>query len=349
MKTGMYRWMRYPFIAVMVLAFALLAAACGDDEDEKPTIRFADNQYESLFINDAIAQFIIEEGYGYPTEIVPVTTQIAQVTLATGDTDIWMELWYEYYPDWADGESAAGNIIQLNDVLMFDGPGFWFINKSIAEEHNIKTVEDMKRPEVMAAFQDPEDSSKGLFLNCAIGTQCSKINPSKLRGYGLDEFYNTLEPGTQGAHDASIAGAMLKGEPVFSYYWAPTWLIGTYGDDLTILEEPAYTDACWDEITIGKDDTSYPLTEACAYKTSKVTKVINAGLPDKAPDVVEFLRKMSTGGDELSRTSAWAVENEVTDWSKAGVYYLRNFEDRWTTWLPADVATKVKAALAEAS
>ncbi len=73
----------------------------------------------------------------------------------------------------------------------------------------------MKRPEVVAAFQDPDDSTKGLFLNCSIGSQCSKINPTKMRGYGLDEFYNTLEPGTQGAHDAALAGALLKDEPVF--------------------------------------------------------------------------------------------------------------------------------------
>ena len=43
------------------------------------------------------------------------------------------------------------------------------------------------------------------------------------------------------------------------------------------------------------------------------------------------------------------MENDLRDYSKAGVYYLRNFEDRWTTWVPADVAKKVKDALAEAS
>ncbi len=345
-KTGPYRWMWYPFVGVVVLALSLLAAACGEDE-EKPTLLFADTQYESMFINDAIAQFIIEEGYGYPTELVPVTTQIAQVTLAKGDTDIYIELWYEYMPDWADREIAAGNIIEL-DAPMFDGPSFWLINKSIADEHNIKTVEDMKRPEVVAAFRDPDDPTKGLFLNCNIGSQCSKINPAKMRGYGLDEFYNTVEPGSQGAHDAALAGALLKGEPVFTYYWSPTALIGKYADEIVLLEEPPYTDACWAEITIGKDDLSHPITEGCAFKTSKITKVINSGLPDKAPDVVEFLSKMAPGGDSISRTASWALENDVTDWDKAGVYYLRNFESLWTTWVPSDVATKVKAALADA-
>ena len=348
MKTGPNRWMWYPFILVALLALPLLAAACGEEE-EKPTIRFGDNQYESLWINEAIAEFIIEEGYGYPTETILMTTQLVQATLAKGDVDIWMELWVEYFPDWHAEELAAGNIIELDEVILFDGPAFWFINKSIAEKHNIKTVEDMKRPEVVAEFADPEDSSKGLFTNCPIGSQCSKINPAKMRAYGLDEFYNTLEAGSQPGHDAAVAGALLKGEPIFTYYWSPTSIIGKYIDEIVLLEEPTYTDACWKEVTTAKEDTSYPITEACAYKTSQVTKAIHAGLPDKAPDVVEFLRKMSPGGDAISRTASWAVENEVQDFSKAGVYYLQNFEDRWTTWVPADVATKVKAALAEAS
>ena len=34
------------------------------------------------------------------------------------------------------------------------------------------------------------------------------------------------------------------------------------------------------------------------------------------------------------------------DWEKAGIYYLQNYEDRWTTWMPADNVKKVKDALA---
>ena len=33
------------------------------------------------------------------------------------------------------------------------------------------------------------------------------------------------------------------------------------------------------------------------------------------------------------------------DWEKAAVYYLRNFEDRWTSWMPEANAKKVKEAL----
>ncbi len=339
---------RLRLVVMMIVAVvAIIAAACGAAEEEaKPTIRFGDNTYESLWINNATAQFIIENGYGYPTETVELTTQLVQVALAEGDVDVWIELWYEYYPIWTDENIASGNLIELEKV-MFEGPGFWIVPTYFAEEYNLKTVEDMKRPEVIAALADPEDSSMGLFTNCWIGTQCSKINPAKMRAYGLDKLYNTIEPGTGGAMLAAMAGAHTKEDPIFTYYWSPTSIMGAY--DWTVLEESPYTDACWDEVVKGKEDETYTPKEACAYRTSLVTKIIHHGLVDKAPDVVEFLEKFATEGAPLSRTAAWANENDITDWDKSGVYYLKNNEDLWKTWVPQDVYEKVKTALDKVS
>jgi len=61
--------------------------------------------------------------------------------------------------------------------------------------------------------------------------------------------------------------------------------------------------------------------------------------------VVAFLRRMEVGLAPLNQTAAWATTNEVRDWRKAGVYYLKTFPDRWKGWAPADVAVKVQAAL----
>jgi glycine betaine/proline transport system substrate-binding protein len=346
----------------MALALALVGAllaglACGGGATQtapapaeeaptaKPTIRLADNQYESLWINDAIAKFIIENGYGYPVETVELTTVLVQVALAKGDADVWVEMWKEYFIDWYNKETAAGNIIDLTEVVMFEGPAFFMISTWMAEQYNIRTIEDMKRPEVVALFPDPEDATKGLFVNCVLGSQCSQINPAKLRAYGLDQYYNTIEAGSQGAIDAAFAGAMKRQGPVFGYYWAPTSIVGSY--DWYFLEEPPYTDECWKEVAKGQADKNYTPKQACAYATSQVTIAIHKGMLTKAPDVVELLKKMSVGTAPLSRTAAWANENSVTDWEKAALYYLRTYEDRWTTWMPADKAQKVKEALAK--
>ncbi len=336
-----WKWTGVLFVALTVL---LLTVACG--EEEKPTLRLADTQFESLWINNAVAQFIIENGYGYPTETIETTTPIAQATLANGEIDIWMELWQQNWIDNYNEETAKGNII--NTGMTYEGgPQFWVVPKYTADEHNLRTVDDLKDPQIAKLFQDPEDSSKGGFINCPIGWQCEAINEAKFEAYGLDQYYNVITPGSAGALDAALAGPQKKQEPVFGYYWAPTALMGLF--EWQVLEEPSYSNECWEEVAKGQDDRSYTPKQACAYETLPIDKGVTKTLPDRASDVYEMLKKMVVGLDAINKTAAWSNENDVQDYSKAAVYYLQNFEDRWTTWMPSDKVKKVKEALAKSA
>ena len=345
------RILRYGKISRAVLllsiaALALVSMAC-TSEEEKPTIKMADTQFESGWINNAIATFVIENGYDYPVESVEMTTPIMQATLANGDIHVMMELWQQNMIDWYDEEIAAGNIENLG-MTYEGGPQFFIIPTWMHEQYGINTVEDMKNAEIAELVQDPEDRSKGTFINCIIGWQCAEINRAKFQTYGLTDYYNIISPGSSAALDAVLAGAQEKNEPVFGYYWAPTSLMGKY--DWHVLEEPEYNVACWEEVTIGRDDASYTPAAACAYETLPVDKGINSSLNDLAPDVVEMLKKMNVGLQPINVTAAWAVDNSIqSDWEKAAVYYLENYEDRWTTWMPADKVQKVRDALADMS
>ena len=314
-----------------------------------PTILLVDNQYESLWINNAVFDFIAQNGYGYPVEHVEMTIPTAQASLANGDVDIWIEMWPDYIIDWYNEEIANGNIEDLLDPPIFEGgPQFFMIPKWVADEHNIRTIDDMKRPEVVALFPDPEDPGKGVFVNCPMFWECGETNRAKLQAYGLLDLYNIQPGGTGAALDAALVGAQLRNEPVFGYYWAPTALMGRY--EWTILEEPPYTEACWEEVTKGRDDASYTPTMACAYFDRPVGKGINSGLREKAPDIVEMLEKMDMGVAAINKTAAWASDNDIQgDWEQAAVYFLQNYEDRWTSWMPSENADKVKEALAEMS
>ena len=337
------RWTLFAVLLALLIV-PLAATACGEDE-EKSVIKFSDTQFESLWINNAIAQFIISHGYGYPVESVEMTTPIMQVSLAKGDVDVNMELWQQNWIDNYNEETAAGNIVNLGRTYE-GGPQFFMVPKATADEYNIKTVEDMKSH--WELVKDPEDPSKGEFHNCPIGWQCSEINRAKIMAYGLDEFFNIKSGGAQAALDAALVGAQKKGEPVFGYYWAPTSIMGGY--EWHILEEPAYTDACWEEVAKGQLDPTYTPKEACAYETLPVEKGVHKTLKDKAPDAYEMLDKMVIGLEPINKTAAWAAETDIQgDWNKAALYYLQNFEDRWSSWMPDKEAKKVKEALEEAS
>ncbi|MEE8419789.1 MAG: hypothetical protein V3S02_06730, partial [Dehalococcoidales bacterium] len=72
------RWVMFTALVMMVSLAAGIAGCAAAGDDEKPTIILADAQFESLWINNAIADFIFEEGYGYPTESIQMTTVIWQ-------------------------------------------------------------------------------------------------------------------------------------------------------------------------------------------------------------------------------------------------------------------------------
>ena len=326
-----------------LLILSVFAAACGE-EKAKPIIKFSDTQFESLWINNAIAMFVIEHGYGYPVESVELTTPLMQVALASGDIDVNMEMWQQNFIDNYNAEIAKGSYINIGPTYE-GGPQFFMVPKATADEHNIKTIDDMKKH--WELVKDPEDPSKGAFHNCPIGWQCAEINRAKIQAYGLDEFFNIISGGSGAALDAALAGAQKKNKPVFGYYWAPTSIMGAY--EWTVLEEPAYSAACWEEVAKGQDDASYTPKQACAYETLPVDKAVHKNMLEKAPDVVEMMKKMNIGLQPINVTAAYTGENFEGQWDKAAYYYLQNYEDRWTTWMPAENAKKVKAALATAT
>ena len=204
------------------------------------------------------------------------------------------------------------------------------------------SIDDM--PEYWEMFKDPEDPTKGRFYSCIAGWECEKINDEKLKAYGLDEYYNIISPGTAGAEAAAMAGPQKKHEPVFGYYWAPTDLMGLF--DWYILEEPEYDPDVWANIGAKMSDESLPpLTEACAYESVPLTITVHKDMLDLAPDVVTMLRNFTVGLDRCNKSLAYQMENEIDDWETVAVWWMREYDSHWKTWVPTDIYNKVKAFL----
>ncbi len=369
-------------LLTLVMAVALVLGACsssGDSEPEQPAaveapaeaaapveaavsetekraIRFADTQFQTLWVNNAIAGFVIEHGYGYPVETIEVSTPVYQQSLASGELDVMMELWRMNIIDWYNEVTESGQVIDLGETFERSTQGF-YVPRYVIEGDPERGIEPMAPelrsvfdlPEYIGLFQDPEDPSKGRLINCITGWQCAKINRIKLHAYGLVEYYNSMEPGAAAALDAAIAGAYVKGEPILAYYWEPTWLLGTY--DMVQLEEPEWTPECEAETQraltgeIEEDEVSE--AAGCAYQTLGIHKGVHGGLAEEAPELVEFFEAMFIGTDALNRTAAYMSAEEASA-DEAALWYFANYQEDWRGWLPDDVEAKVEAALIEA-
>ena len=317
------RVIRLHLLAVALLAVALFGWGCGDDA--KPLIRLHAWESDSHSLNNALFKFIVENGYGYPVEVVVQATPVLMETLPAGEIDLTLEGWQQNIPDWYAEHAASGSIVNLG--MNFEGgPQFYMVPKWVADEYAIRSVTDLK--DHWRLFEDPEDPSKGVFYSGIMGWQASEINKVKIQGYGLDPFFNALSPGSAPALEAAFLGAQQRHQPVVGYYWSPTSLMGLY--EWQILEEPPHTTECWTAISAAADDASLrPVDRACSYPDSTLDKLAHKSFLTKAPDVAEMVRQMSVGLNPLVQTLAWASENAKNDWERAAVYYLRTNESRW--------------------
>lgn len=318
-----------------------MTAACGNAAPaKKPTIHFYDGGWDSQWTELAIAKLIIEKGYGYPTDATEMTNEILYPAIEKGEIDVDIEEWPQNIPD-TYAKMIKGGYLEEMGYILEGGPQFFIIPKWVSEQYGIKTVFDMK--DHWDLFKDPEDPSKGLFINSMLGWDCTIINELKLEAYGLSKYYNSIASST-GAQTAAMVAAQKKHQPVFGYFWAPSALVGQY--DWYILEEPKFSQAVWDKLSLAKTDNSLrPLTQACEYPNQPLPLCIQPKLRQKAPDVVEMFSHMTIGLDRMNKTLAWADENQITNHEKTAVYFLRQYDSLWKTWVTPDAYNKIKAFL----
>ncbi len=358
-------------LTALLLALALVVAACEDDgatddaaEDavaddteevadpdgawhEERSIVFADYNWDSAILLNRIAQFIVEEGYGYETDTIPGETIPLFQGQLDGDIDVSMEIWVDQMPPYQPALDD-GSVVELGNSVDDTVQGWWIPTYMIEgdEERGIEPmtpdlrhVEDL--PDYWEYFQDPEDSEKGRLYDGVAGWEAERINEAKFAYYELDEYYNRFLPGSGAALDTSLLTAYEQGEPWLGYMWTPTWIAGQL--DITLLEEPEYTDECWAEIADAVDEGRTPET-ACAWPITEAVIAANSAFAEEAPDIVAFLEQFSTNETHISEALSYMAENDVGP-DEAAHWFLEEYEDLWSDWVPEDVADRVRDAI----
>jgi len=325
-KTGIKLLM----IALGVLLVLIPLAGCAAEEGKK-TIRFAECGWDTFGTAAHVAAFVAEHGYGYPTELIPTDTVPGIIGIQEGDLDVYMELGIESVPEAYDKLIASGQGIDLG--LNFGGmKQGWLVPTYMIEDGDLpEGISVFDLPDYWELFKDPEDPTKGRYYGCLPGWACHETDLKQFEAWGLYEYYNLFIPGSDAALAASLVAAYEKHEPWLGFYWTPTWVLGMY--DMTWIEMPPFDQEVWDT------------TRACEYPVTNSNIIVNVGLLDSAPDVVEFLKKYET---DVELMNEWMMHIKETkaDTEETAVWFLKEYESLWTQWVPADVAEKVKAALA---
>lgn len=343
----MERTKRGVFLAILTLAVAGLLSSTAPAAD-KTTITFGDYGWDSIQVHNRIAAFIIENGMGYPVKYVQGETIMLNTALiqAKGGEapNVNMESWEENWQELYNEGLAKGKDPKTDEGFVNLGSNFpnsvqgWYVPRYVVEGDaerdiqpmapDLKSVYDL--PKYWKLFQDPEDPSKGRFYSCLPGWGCAEVNKEKFKAYGLGEYYNIMQPGSGPALAGSMVTAYKRGKPWLGYYWAPTWVLGKL--DMLQLEEPEFDKEIWET------------TKACEYPAVKCDILVHKSLPEEAPDVVAFLKNYETTLEITNKFLAYMQDNKAST-EEAALWFLKNYEDLWTEWVPSDVVAKVKAAM----
>ena len=311
-------------LLTIVSVFLLVGfiSAC-ETED---TIILAQADWESNEFHNEVVRILIEEGYGVAVQTVPADTAVMVASLRTSDIDLSMEVWSDNIPTYQD-ELDSGDLVELS-VNFDDNKQGLYIPQYLADEYpGLRTVQDLK--DYVSLFPNPEGGDKGIIYGGPDGWSATEFLEAKMEAYGLNEYFEFRKIDSSATMNATLAGAYATGDPWVGYNWEPTWALGLY--DLFLLEDSEYS----------SDDFADGIG---AFPTVRVTVVVDKTFEERYPEITEFLRNYTTSSDITSAALAYMQENNL-EAADAAIWFLENYESLWTTWVPSEVATLVKASL----
>lgn len=301
-------------------------------EGPKEAIIFGDLNWSSALLQNRIAQYIVEKGYGYPTDVKFGATLPLFQGLKNGDTDVTMEIWLPNQDEAWNAAREEGAVLSVGQSLGKDWQSAFVIPAYLQEQYpDLDSVDDLKDQQYKDLFTTAESGDKARLVSCIIGWACETVNAAQISGYGLDDHVHIVNPGDGAALNADLYGAYEREEPWLGYQWGtndPALKL-----DLVRLEEPAYSDQCWFT------------TKACAYEDATILIAVNPDLPGRAPDVVEMLRHWDFNINIYKAVVRWQGDNPDANVNATAMWWLNNNADIWGGWVTDEAAEGIQAAL----
>ena len=301
-------------------------------EGPKETIIFGDLNWSSALLQNRIAQYIVEKGYGYPTDVKFGATLPLFQGLQNGDTHVTMEIWLPNQDEAWNKAREDGAVLSVGQSLGKDWQSAFVIPAYLQEQYpDLDHVDDLKDQQYKDLFKTAETGDKARLVSCIIGWACETVNAAQIAGYDLGDHVEIINPGDGAALNADLYGAYEREEPWLGYQWGtndPALKL-----DLVRLEEPAYSDECWFT------------TKACAYEDATILIAVYPDLPSRAPDVVEMLRNWDFNINIYKGVVQWQGDNPDADVKATAIWWLNNNADVWGAWVTDDAAAAIQAAL----
>lgn len=324
------------FILAGMMASANTAEACGK-------VTLADMSWSSATLVANVDKFILQEGYGCETELVAGDTVVAGTSMIEkAQPDIAPEFWPNSFGAGLQKGLDDKRLRIVGNTLAEGGDeGFWVPEYMVKKDPSLATLAGVKAN--VKLFKHPEDPTKSAFMTCPAGWGCEVINGNLYKALKLKEAgFELLDPGSGAGLSGAIAKAYERQEPWFGYYWSPTAILGKY--KMVKVDFGSGIDEAHFKSCIKKPDCKDP--KPSMYPPAPAQTLTTEAFAAKEPAILEYFAKRTYKNAQMNVLLAWMEDNQA-DGDVIMEHFLKEYESTWTPWVPADVATKIKAALAK--
>ncbi|WP_308917606.1 glycine betaine ABC transporter substrate-binding protein [Jannaschia sp. LMIT008] len=316
----------------MALPMATLGtAALADGHSSCGEVSITEMNWASSAVVTSVATFLMEQGYGCSVTKVPSSTTPSLVSVAeNGTPDIVTELWINGTP--AYGElSDAGTIVTLTDVLSDGGVEGWWMPKYIADEHpELTTIEGMlANPDLLG----------GRLHQCPEGWGCKNSNAALARALDMEGAgYEIFQHGSGETMATAIAAAFENEEPILTYYWAPTSVLGKY--EMVKVDFGEYDE----EGFMCNADPACETDTVTPYPVGPVKTIVTTDFQERQPAIADLMTNVQFTNAQMGDILAWQDANNASA-DEAAVYFLTSYPDVWSGWISDDARANLSALL----
>ena len=328
----------------LMLAGPSSAHAQNAECNQGQVIRLADQTWESAAFTTHVLSKLLSAAYGCVTEIVPGTPAATESALAQNDVQIIAEQWSGRSPI-IEKAVERGDVRVVGDTLVGGAEQGWYVPDYLVHGDpdrgikplapNLNSWKDLVH--YKSLFVDPEDPTKGRFLNCPSGWVCEQTNSRLLKLHGLEEHYSNFRAGTGAALDSAISSAYDQGKPILFYYWQPAGLMAKY--KFHKIQQDPFNKACWDGIVSGEG-------ELCSsdFLVAHLGIAVSTVFAQQNPELIQFFERLKFEPALLNRMILLMTETRLSG-EAAALRFLREHPDVWRVWMPDDKAERASQVL----
>ena len=277
-----------------------------------------------------LIQAVVTERIGGEAELVPGDNAAIFQAMHDGrgnidvHPDVWLPNQESFTKKYVDGSGTVE--LSKNSYV---GKQSFCVSKKFSEEHNVKSVFDLARPEV-AKLMDSDGDGKGEIWIGAPAWASANVNEVKVRDYGLLPFITPIRA-EQSVMQAAVGDTIAKGRGYAFYCYSPhaIWFL----HDIVRLEEPPYDPAKYVMFQPSDDPDWYENSKVASEDALKNVQVAySKSLKDRSPVIYEFLQNMSLTDEDVSYF-AFQIAGKKRDASEVVKEWIQENSDRVDSWL----------------